>query len=219
MGHADDVRMTTEPGEDEAPGRTASEHASGERTALKEWAVLAQAMGRGEIIAMVRKGGIREQRAGFSVRHDRFLFYPTWFHEKADELAPRFLPLLERTQADRPPAGVLRIDLVAQVAAVWRVEALDPLREIGDEHGLAWKAVESRFHYRGNPVVQVVAVRVARLPVVTEVPEARRYAGCVSWVELDRDIDVAGAEPVLDDASFTPRVAKLRSVLGEALGE
>lgn len=54
-----------------------------ERTALKEWAVLVDAMARGDIIAMVRKGGIREQRPGFSVRHDRFVFYPTFFHEKA----------------------------------------------------------------------------------------------------------------------------------------
>ena len=66
-----------------------------ERTALKEWAVLVDAMARGEIIAMVRKGGIREQRAGFSVRHDRFLFYPTWCPEKSAELGLRFQARLE----------------------------------------------------------------------------------------------------------------------------
>ena len=188
-----------------------------ERTALKEWAVLAQAMGRGEIIAMVRKGGIREQRAGFAVRHDRFVLYPTWFHEKADELAPRFLPQMERATAGRPPVGVIRIDLVAQVAAVWQVESLEPLRTIGDEHGLAWNAVESRFHYRDRPVVHVVAVRVARLPRVIDVPEIRRYAGCVSWVELDEAIDVGGAAPVLDAASFDRRLAQLRDRLGTPL--
>lgn len=217
MGHADESRIMTHP--DGRPASVEHAHASTERTALKEWAVLAQAMGRGEIVAMVRKGGIREQRAGFSVRHDRFVLYPTYFHEKADELAPRFLPLLERASAGRPPAGVIRIELVAQVAAVWRVEALEPLREIGHEHGLAWSAVESRFRYRDKPVVHVVAVRVSRLPRVMDVLEARRYAGCVSWVELDEPIDVGGAIPVLDEASFTARVARLRAALGEPLGE
>ena len=66
-----------------------------ERVALKEWAVLIDAMGRGELIAMIRKGGIRERRAGFDVRHHRFLLYPTFFHEKLNELDVRFHPTLD----------------------------------------------------------------------------------------------------------------------------
>ena len=79
-----------------------------ERTALKEWAVLVDAMARGDIIAMVRKGGIREQRSGFAVRHERFVFYPTLFHENAHELAPRFRDT--RTHAASPALlGAVRI--------------------------------------------------------------------------------------------------------------
>src|SRR3954471_20664491 len=92
-----------------------------ERTALKEWAVLVDAMARGDIVAMVRKGGIREQRAGFQVRHDRFLLYPTYFHEKAVEVASRLVGGLEASHARRPPEGRLRIEHVATVAAVWPV--------------------------------------------------------------------------------------------------
>ncbi|HEX6535576.1 MAG TPA: DUF1802 family protein [Gemmatimonadaceae bacterium] len=186
-----------------------------ERTALKEWAVLVDAMARGDLVAMVRKGGIREQRKGFAVRHDRFLFYPTWFHEKAAELAPRFREALQSSHANRPPDGVVRIAHVAEAAAVWAVSSLDTLRAIEGAHGLDWSAVESRFSYRGRPGVQVVAVRVRRLPRVVELPEARRYGGCVSWVELDRDVNVAGAEPALDDATFAARLDSLRAALGE----
>ncbi len=185
-----------------------------ERSALKEWAVLVDAMARGEIAAMVRKGGIREQRAGFSVRHDRFLLYPTFFHEKVAELAPRFVPLLDRAHADRPAEGMLRLSHVAAVVGVWKVDALEPLRAIETLHGLSWGAVASRFHYRGNPGVQVVAVRVSRLAAPAEVPEVRRYQGCVSWVELDAPVDVAGAAPVLGDAALAERVAALTSALG-----
>ena len=186
-----------------------------ERTALKEWAVLADAMGRGEIIAMVRKGGIRERRAGFSLRHDRFLMYPTFFHEKAAELAPRFLARLEASHAGRPEGGAIRLELLADVLGVWRVTDLEALRAIESEHGLAWSAVESRFRYRDQPGVQVVAVRVSRLPAPVRLPEERRYAGCVSWVELSRDVDVASAVPVLEPAALEPRLASLRSALGE----
>ena len=186
-----------------------------ERTALKEWAVLVDAMARGEVVAMVRKGGIREQRAGFQVRHDRFLLYPTYFHEKAAEVAPRLLPTLAGAHARRPPEGIVRLEYVADVAAVWPVHDLARLPAIEHEHGLAAAAVESRFHYKNRPGVQVVAVRLSRLAAPVDVAERRRYAGCVSWVELDDAIDVAGAAPVISAAEFGPRLAALRDALGD----
>jgi hypothetical protein len=187
-----------------------------ERTALKEWAVLCDAMARGDIIAMVRKGGVREQRAGFAVRHDRFVFYPTFFHERDGELAPRFRDTLAISQAAQPRTGLVRLSLVADVAAVWHIRDLEALRAIESDHGLAWEAVESRFSYRGVPGVQVVAVRVSRLPAAVELPEARRYAGCVSWVELDEDVDISRASAVTDSATFDARLARMRAALGEA---
>ena len=185
-----------------------------ERTALKEWAVLADALAGGEIVAMVRKGGIREQRAGFTVNHDRFLLYPTYFHEKSAELQPRFAARVEASSAGRPPAGIIRIAHVAEVVAVWQVRELAPLRAIESSHGMAWSAVQSRFAYRGIPEVRVVAVRLSRLASSHDVPETRRYQGCVSWIELDDDIDVGGAVPVLSAAALVERVAAITMALG-----
>jgi hypothetical protein len=116
-----------------------------ERTALKEWAVLVDAMARGDIIAMVRKGGIREQRAGFSVRHDRFVLYPTFFHEKVGELAPRFRESLEEAHGMRPDEGTVRIAHVADVVGLWTVTELESLRAIDNEHGLAWSPSSRAF--------------------------------------------------------------------------
>lgn len=203
-----------EPAADRARACDSGERGA-ERTALKEWAVLCDAMARGDVLALVRKGGIREQRKGFVVRHDRFLLYPTFFHEKVEELAPRFRGRLGPAHAARPAAGTVALTVVAGVAAVWRVTALGALPAIEEEHGLAWRAVESRFHYRGVPEVRVVAMRVCALPAPVVIPEARRYAGCVSWVELDEGVDVAGARPVVDDAAFARRLARLRAALGE----
>ena len=186
-----------------------------ERTALKEWAVLCDAMARGEIVAMIRKGGIREQRAGFSVRHDRFVLYPTYFHEKAAEMAPRLVHTLAASHRDQPPPGTIRIALVAEVAGVWAASSLEALHAIEDAHGLAWGAVEARFHYKGRPGVRVVAVRVKRLQRAVELPEARRYQGCVSWVALDEGVDVQHARPVIGDDDFAARLGALRAALGE----
>ena len=187
-----------------------------ERTALKEWAVLVDAMARGDIIAMVRKGGIREQRAGFEVRHSRFLLYPTYFHENAHHLAARFHPTLAETAARRPAEGVVRISHVAEVLAVWKVTELEVLPSVAHEHGLAPEAVESRFRYRGAPYVRVIAVRTLTLPDPVEIPETRRYAGCVSWLELDGDVRVDGAQPVIAERALAERLRFLENALQRA---
>ena len=186
-----------------------------ERTALKEWAVVVDAMARGEIVAMVRKGGIRERRGGFDVRHDRFLLYPTFFHENIDELATRLRPTLDAAHAARPAAGFVRIAHLAEVVAVWTVRDPSLLPRVEHEHGMTPAAVRARFDYRGIPELRVVATRVLALPRPVELPEARRYAGCVSWLELDTDVDVNGATPILPAGELARRVAELRGALGE----
>ena len=185
-----------------------------ERTALKEWAVLVDAMGRGDIIAMVRKGGIREQRAGFTVRHERFLLYPTYFHENTNHLAERFHPALAGSHARRPPEGVVRIAFVAEVRAVWHIVDSALLPSVAHEHGLTPDAVISRFNYRNVPNVRVVAVRTLALREPVELREAPRYAGCVSWLELDTDVGVDGAQPVVEEAAFEQRFERLHRELG-----
>lgn len=185
------------------------------RTALKEWAVLARAMAEGRITAMVRKGGIREQRAGFSVKHERFLIYPTYFHEKESELADRFRSMLGAESRDRPPEGSIRIELLCEVIGLWRVESLERLAGIEHEHGLTPQAVASRFHYRNKPGVQVVAVRVCRLPQPVRIPESKRYQGCVSWVALDEEIAVDGSVPVLAEDELQRRLRTITSALGQ----
>jgi hypothetical protein len=58
---------------------------------------------------------------------------------------------------------------------------------------------------------------MARLAGVACIPEARRYAGCVSWVELDADVEVGDARPVIDDAQLAGRLAVLRDALGDPI--
>jgi hypothetical protein len=183
-----------------------------ERTALKEWAVLVDAMGRGDLIAMVRKGGIREQRAGFAVRHERFLLYPTYFHEKPAELASRFIPRLSPTD---PSPGIVKFRYVADVAATWWVTDLDRLLRIEFHVGLTRAAIESRFRYRNNPGVHVMALRLSALPTTVDVPDVPRYRGCVSWVALDHPLDVTNARAIMTDDALRVRVSMLADALGE----
>ncbi|MGV3757322.1 MAG: DUF1802 family protein [Verrucomicrobiota bacterium] len=53
--------------------------------AFKEWAIVVDALGRGEQIILLRKGGISEGRGGFQVEHPQFLFWPTLFSPAAGQ--------------------------------------------------------------------------------------------------------------------------------------
>jgi hypothetical protein len=109
---------------------------------------------------------------------------------------------------------MIRIAHLARVLAVWNITDPSLLPAVAHEHGLAPEAVESRFHYRGTPNVRLVAVQTLALSSPVELPEASRYAGCVSWLELDADVVVDGARPVVDAASLRRRVDRLRAILG-----
>ena len=56
--------------------------------AFKEWAAVIQALAHGSQIVVLRKGGIHEGRGGFKTKHESFLLYPTYEHQKAEDLTP-----------------------------------------------------------------------------------------------------------------------------------
>jgi hypothetical protein len=184
-----------------------------ERTALKEWAVMVDALGAGDIICIVRKGGIRDHR-GFSLRHDRFVFYPTRFHQSTDLLAESLVPHVERSHEGMAPDGHVRIEYVAHAVRTLALTELAQLEPVRHEVGLSREALEARFFYR-EPGLTLAALRIARLRNPVVVPELRRYGGCVSWLELDDEIpcDVDDATPVVPESEFQERLHALAPLM------
>ena len=58
------------------------------RIAFKEWMIVVNALGRGEQIIILRKGGISEGHDGFRAEHSRFLLFPTLFHQQRESVVP-----------------------------------------------------------------------------------------------------------------------------------
>jgi hypothetical protein len=186
-----------------------------ERTALKEWAVMIDALGCGDIIAIVRKGGIRDQGGGgFSLRHSRFVFYPTRFHQSTEQLSEGLVSRLGRSHAAMEPSGYVRIEYVAHAAICFTVTDFERLSLVQHELGLSHAALSSRFFYR-SPGVTLSALRVERLRTPIVVPELRRYGGCVSWLELDDEIpcDTNDVAAVMSETEFQERLSALVPLL------
>lgn len=179
------------------------------RIALKEWAVVIDALARGRQVFLLRKGGIAEGRDGFELLHRDFLFYPTWEHQQAELIRAEFR---EDFEASRPPSpNVVPIGYRGKVEAIQTApESPEALAGMEDIHIWNDQFVRMRHEYRPDLPLYMVLVRAYRLPRVVETAYDPRYAGCRSWVELNEEIDVDRAEPVLTDEEFEQAVEAIR---------
>jgi hypothetical protein len=181
------------------------------KMAFKEWAVICRALAEGRQALILRKGGIDESGEGFRPEHDRFWLYPTYAHQQRTGITAELEPLLEQVEADRPAAGVVRLESYVEVAGIYRVHDVVGALKLVGLHGWSIETVRARFAYR-EPGLWVLAVRVHHLPEAVELPETTEYAGCRTWVELERAVEAAG-EPVLSDRQFREVVREVEQRL------
>ena len=180
---------------------------------LQEWAVVCRALGAGRLVLAVRKGGIHERGGGlFQLEHQRFALLPTYLHQDASRLRPAHAASFAADAVDPAPSR-LRVACWAQAARIWKVTDLARVQAL--DHELLWSDAElaTRFRYRDQPWLYVVALRVHRLPAVQTIPDHPSYAGCRSWIPLQESISTTGSTPVLDDAVFASRLSAISAEL------
>jgi len=169
--------------------------------AFKEWAVICEGLGQGQQAIILRKGGIDEEAGEFAVDQNRFWLYPTYVHQQDEGIQEDARPLLQQVQANRPPAGKVRLQWWAEVETIYRIREELPALLLMHLHIWSEETVRKRFNYR-EPGIYLLLVRVHRAPAVHEITELPAYEGCRSWVELETPLPTEGSTPVLDDASF-----------------
>ena len=87
------------------------------------------------------------------------------------------------------------------MGGVYHVQDIVGALKIDALHLWTRETVAARFQYR-HPGLFVMPVRVYRVPEIFEIADTDYYAGCKSWVELEKELPTTGAEPVLDDDAF-----------------
>ena len=110
-------------------------------------------------------------------------------------------PLLQQVEAERPPVGVVRLTHWAEVAGIYHVQDIASALRLTGLHVWSQETVLARFAYR-SPGLYVLAVRVYRAEHEFELTETPEYAGCRSWVQLERDLPAESDYPVVDDGAF-----------------
>jgi hypothetical protein len=171
------------------------------RHAFKEWAVVCRALGEGRQALILRKGGIDETGGDFRPEHTRFWLFPTFTHQQQAGIVPEAAPLLAHAEAERPPAGVVRLTYFAEVVGLYHLHNLAAALAVDGVHVWSEETVRARFAYRW-PGLYLLAVRVYRATEPVDLPDTPGYAGCRTWVELERELPTEGAVPVLGDEAF-----------------
>lgn len=185
------------------------------RIAFKEWAVVVDALAHGDQILVLRKGGISEGPGGFQLEHERFLLFPTLFHQQRalvlpaaqiryDALAPKLCP------------NTVRLECFAEVVDWKLIENVDAALRLRGQHIWREEVVKEKYEFGRTRSVYAMALRVFRLPLPVDLPMAAHYGGCKSWVELDTSVSRDGAQPVLTEREFNARLEQFEQALTPA---
>lgn len=178
--------------------------------ALKEWASVCSALESGEQIVLLRKGGIHESAGEFELEHSQFVLFPTYLHQKPEMLKPAARKWYELALAE--PAQI-RLSCLAEVSDIIQLRSRSQMDAIDDQHIWSPPLIDMRFRYRPENPLYLPLVRVHRLAKPVTIANAPAYAGCKSWVPLEKEIETRGAQAVLDDQEYERRRMNIRSKL------
>jgi hypothetical protein len=108
------------------------------------------------------------------------------------------------------------IRVLATVDTVLYLDDPALLSELEPWHVWTEETVLKRFAYR-RPGLWVLGVRVWVKAEAERLEDRADYAGCRSWVPLEREIATGGLSPVVSDEEHAGRMGRLVEVLGRSV--
>ena len=179
---------------------------------LKEWSATIEALGSGDQIILLRKGGIREDARRFSVAHDQFFLYPTHYHQGADMLKPDARHLLQ-ADAGEPDDPIVELGVFAEIVDTIELEDERSLRQLDAFHVWTADYMEKRLRWKPRQPLTVLILRCHLLQQPQALPLMDEYRGCTSWVQFIEEYPVGVTTPALNDRRFDAQTAKIRKAL------
>jgi len=184
--------------------------------ALKEWAVAVKALREGRQVLLVRKGGISEETRHFRIESERFLFFPTYEHQRADLLQPEFQADLTAVLAEPRDPARARFDTFAELTDL--IEVSDPaqVEALAPYYCFSTEYAEERLRWKPRHPLLVMAIRAYRLKQPIEVAARPELGGCKSWLTLDEDVSPDNLVAALADDTYAAQITAVREALSRA---
>ena len=107
------------------------------------------------------------------------------------------------------------IEIQYRVRVEWaeEIDDLEIARRLRPFHIWNDPVVEERFRYKDEGRIHLACVRVFSLTPPLGFPDARKYGGCRSWVEVPDPPASTVERRVLDDETHRARMEAIRAVL------
>ena len=180
--------------------------------ALKEWAVAVKALAAGEMILLLRKGGLKETRRGFQVKYPKFWLYPTYEHQKPELLKPQYAAEVTPVASGWHPETV-EITCGAEVADSFSVADAEKIEALAPYHIWNQDFVRERLHWQPHQPITVILLRTYQLPEPVILPYRQEYGGCQSWLDSLPPIEERHLIPSLGEREYQQKSAKITNIL------
>ena len=171
--------------------------------ALKEWAVILNAMKQGLHHILLRKGGLADKGQTFRVEYPKFFLFPTYEHQQKEMTQKKHQTLYDQTVKGMSAENKLLIDSWAEVKESFEVKEFSMLKPLSTLHVWSDSYLQMRLNYKPEKPLYLLLLRIYRLTTPKEIEKLERYGGCRSWVELDETISTEGSIPVISDDDFS----------------
>lgn len=188
--------------------------------ALKEWNTTIEALSKGTVIAIWRKGGIEDNPSikkpyeSFNLEQNQFVLFPTFTHQSPDKIKREHWFLYDQN-AKPNKDNQIKIKYWAQAEEQISIDSPDQLLCISNELINSNEHLMSSWDLYPKHSGKVLLLRVYLLSDPVLITNSPEYAGCKSWIELNIDIPKAGSKSILSFKEFSRKARLIKTLLGE----
>ena len=197
--------------------------------ALKEWAVVCEAIESGDQILLFRKGGIMEYRNGFELKFKDFFLFPTFEHQARESIRPKYHAVFDQIEKNNTINGAettttttttttennnnsssasknyTEITSFVEITHFSEVPSLDRLKALEDFHIWTDDYLKMRFNYNPKKPLHLLLLRAYKLKKPIQIMNKPQWIGCKSWIQIDshdQDLDLHLANNSLSENPF-----------------
>jgi len=182
------------------------------RTALKEWSVAVDALAAGDMMVLVRKGGIKEEKGRFVADAENAILFPTFEHQKPELLKPPYRDALTPVEPGWHPKTIT-LKAWAQITDIFLTRDADKVAALADFHIWQPQLAQKRLRWKAKQPLYVLALRTYRLKQPVEIEWQEAYGGCRSWIELAGGIDVTDSGAAISDDAYAQKIGDIKTCL------
>ena len=189
--------------------------------ALKEWSTTIEALGKGLITAIWRKGGIddipsaRTPYESFNVEQNQFVLFPTFTHQKLNKIKQDCRFLLDQNIGPNKD-NQIKIKFWAEVVNELIIENFEQLISASKELVNSGEHLKDSWDLYPNHQGKILLLRVYSLNDPILITNSPEYSSCKSWIELKIDIPKSGSMPVLQFKEFNRKTRLVKKLVEQA---